>query len=267
MDSSNDKSLVRLNKFLSQAGVCSRRSADRLIEIGVVQLNGKVVTEVGTKINPQEDIIKVRGKAIHVQDYIYVMFHKPKSVVTTMNDPQDRRTVADYLESLPTKVFPVGRLDWNSEGLLLFTNDGDFANQVMHPKNDIPKTYEVKIEGSPDPEKLKKLLLGVTIVGGKVRARSLEKLRRSDTKHTWYRITITQGVNRQIRQMFSKLGYDVLKLQRVAIGSLMLGNLEKGDYRLLTREQVAKVFDDPDKTTQKTRQKSFKRITKSTKKS
>ncbi len=176
-----------------------------------------------------------------------------------MDDPYDRTTVADYLSQFPVRLFPIGRLDWNTEGLLLFTNDGDFANKITHPQSEIPKTYIVKVEGTPKPEKIQKLLTGVTIIGGKVRFRSIEKMKKADTKHSWYKVVLTQGLNRQIRHMFEKIGHDVLKLQRVAIGSLELGNLKRGDFQLLTEGQYKKIFLDPSKKPKKKRQKSTKR--------
>lgn len=188
------------------------------------------------------------------------MFHKPKSTLTTMEDPLERKTVADYLEQFPVRLYPVGRLDWNTEGLLLFTNDGDFANKITHPQTEIPKTYIVKVEGEPKPEKIEKLKKGVTIVGGKVRFRSIERMKKSDTKHSWYKVVLTQGLNRQIRNMFEKIGHDVLKLQRISIGSLELGNLQRGDFQLLTETQYKKIFIDPDKKPKKKkRMKSTKR--------
>lgn len=176
-----------------------------------------------------------------------------------MEDPYDRKTVADYLSQFPVRLFPVGRLDWNTEGLLLFTNDGEFANKITHPQSEIPKAYIVKVEGTPKPEKVEKLLKGVSIIGGKVRFRSIEKMKKADTKHSWYRVVLTQGLNRQIRHMFEKIGHDVLKLQRVSVGSLELGNLKRGDFQLLTEAQYKKIFLDPNKKTKKKRQKSTKK--------
>lgn len=255
-------SLIRLNKFLSQAGISSRRGADELIESGVVQVNGRTVKDLGVKINPDKDVIRVRGRILKPEEKVYIMLNKPKSVITSVTDPLERKTVMFYLEGVRERVFPIGRLDWDSEGLLLLTNDGDFANKVMHPKHAIPKTYHVKIENSVTPDAIKKLLTGVTIPGGRVKFRSIEKLRGSDSKHTWYRVVITQGLNRQIRNMFSKVGHDVLKLQRVAIGSLELGSLEKGQYKFLNPVQYKKVFMDPEKKEKKLRKPSLKRASK-----
>lgn len=254
------KNLIRLNKYISQSGVSSRRAADQLISEGHVKVNGRIVKDLGVKVDPIKDSVKVHGKLVKpAQQLIYLMFHKPKSTLTTMEDPLERKTVADYLEQFPVRLFPVGRLDWNTEGLLLFTNDGDFANKITHPQSEIPKTYIVKVEGTPKPEKIQKLLKGVSIIGGKVRFRSIEKMRKKDTKHSWYKVVLTQGLNRQIRNMFEKIGHDVLKLQRIAIGSLELGNLKRGDFQILTETQYKKIFIDPDKKPKKKRMKSKKK--------
>jgi 23S rRNA pseudouridine2605 synthase len=255
-----DDGSIRINKYISQAGVASRRGADKLITDGHVQINGKIVKDLSTKVDPKKDTVKVQGKIIKPQNQlIYLMFHKPKSTLTTMEDPLERKTVADYLAQFPVRLYPVGRLDWNTEGLLLFTNDGDFANKITHPQTEIPKTYIVKVEGEPKPEKIEKLKKGVTIVGGKVRFRSIERMKKSDTKHSWFKVVLTQGLNRQIRNMFEKIGHDVLKLQRISIGSLELGNLQRGDFQLLTETQYKKIFIDPDRKPKKKRMKSTKR--------
>ncbi len=225
-----------------------------------MQINGRVVKDLGTQVDPKIDTVKVQGKIIKpANQLIYLMFHKPKSTLTTMEDPLERKTVADYLSQFPVRLYPVGRLDWNTEGLLLFTNDGDFANKITHPQTEIPKTYIVKVEGEPKPEKIEKLKKGVTIIGGKVRFRSIEKMKKADTKHSWYKVVLTQGLNRQIRNMFEKIGHDVLKLQRISIGSLELGNLQRGDFQLLTETQYKKIFVDPDRKPKKKRMKSTKR--------
>ncbi len=242
--------------------MASRRAADELIKGGHVSINNAIVTDLGTKVDPKSDTVKVRGRIIRPDtDKLYLMFHKPKGVLTTMSDPEGRPTVAEYIEHFPQRVFPVGRLDWNTEGLLIFTNDGDFANKIIHPKSEIPKTYIVKVEGKPDPEKIKKLLTGVSIPGGKVRFRSIKRLRKEDTVHTWYTVVMTQGLNKQIRLMFQKIGHDVLKLQRVAIGSLELGTLRRGEFKSLLDIHIRKIFQDPEKAApKKVRQKSTKRL-------
>lgn len=240
---------VRLNKLIADRGLASRRGADKLIEDGQVTVNGKKVYELGVKVDPIQDRISVNGKPIQSRfENIYIMFHKPKGVLTTMEDPLDRSTIKDFLEEVPTRVFPVGRLDWDSEGLLLLTNDGDYANRITHPKAEVTKTYLVKVDGKPADDKLQKLKNGVTIEGGKVTAKSIERVKRGKGQYDWLKIVITEGKNRQIRQMFEKIGFDVLKLQRVAIGRLRLGNLDRGELVYLNDIAAERVFmpDLPD---------------------
>ncbi|MNJ99824.1 Ribosomal large subunit pseudouridine synthase B [compost metagenome] len=253
MSENNSSQRVRLNKLIADAGLASRRHADRMIAEGEVTVNGKRVYELGVKVDPINDKILVGGKALRKPTQkLYVVFHKPQGVLTTMEDPLGRPTVADYLGDVPARLFPVGRLDWDSEGLLLLTNDGDFANKVMHPTAEVTKTYLVKIDGKPDPAKIDKLRKGVSIEGGRVSARHIEKIHKpgdnKSSKYEWYKIVITEGKNRQIRQMFSKIGMDVLKLQRVAIGRLRIGALRVGELMYLNDVAVERVFltDDPE---------------------
>lgn len=242
--------LVRLNKLLAERGLASRRGADKMIEEGLVMVNGKKVYELGVKVNPNKDRIVVDGKPIKSKgENLYIMFHKPKNVITSMTDPLERVTVADYMEDVPTRVFPIGRLDWDSEGLLLLTNDGDFAQKVMHPKTEVTKTYHVKLEGQPEEYKIKKLLTGVSIPGGRVKAKHVEKLKpikseagKTSKKNDWYKIIITEGKNHQVREMFKKIGFDVIKLQRVAIGKLRLGQLDRGEFVYLNEAAAQRVF-------------------------
>lgn len=245
-----DPKLVRLNKLLAERGLASRRGADKLIEEGQVVVNGKKVYELGIKVNPNKDRIIVDGVPLKGKgENLYIMFHKPKNVITSMNDPLERTTVADYMDGVPTRVFPIGRLDWDSEGLLLLTNDGEFAQKVMHPKTEVTKTYHVKLEGQPEEYKIRKLLTGVSIPGGRVKAKHVEKLKnhksevgKTSKKNDWYKIIITEGKNHQVREMFKKIGFDVMKLQRVAIGKLRLGSLERGEFVYLNEAAAERVF-------------------------
>lgn len=237
--------LVRLNKALSEAGVTSRRKADRLIEQGLVLVNGKKVFEFGIKIDPSKDRVVVEGHPVTFKkEKVYIMFHKPRNVMTTLHDPEGRPTVIDYFTKYPERIFPIGRLDWESEGLLLLTNDGDYSNSVMHPKGEVTKTYLVKVNGQPEKKDIDKLLAGVTIETGKAKARHIEKIRRPDSsdKYDWYKVVISEGKNRQIREMFFKIGLDVMKLQRVAIGKLKLGSLPRGEWTELSQDQIKRVF-------------------------
>lgn len=235
---------IRLNKYLADSGVCSRRKADDLIAKGEVQVNGKTVFELGIKVEPGVDRVTVAGKPVKPPTQkIYVIFNKPENVLTTMEDPEGRPTVADYMEQLPLRVFPVGRLDWDTEGLLLLTNDGDFAQRVSHPREEIPKTYLAKLDGKPDEKQLEKLRRGVTIPGGKVKALFVETAKVGDSsKYGWVKIVIGEGKNRQVRFMFQKIGFDVKKLKRVAIGQLTLGNLQRGEYAFLDEGSLARIF-------------------------
>jgi len=258
---------IRLNKLIADSGLTSRRKADRLIEEGKVFLNGKKVFEFGVRVDPNQDKIVVDGKPLRKKfEHMYIMFHKPRGVLTTMSDPEGRPTIADYLEHLPARVFPIGRLDWDSEGLLLLTNDGEYANKVTHPKDEVTKTYLVKVSGKPTDEQIRKLLTGVSIIGGKVKARHIEKITRGRDQYDWLKVIISEGKNRQIRQMFEKVGFDVLKLQRVAIGRLRLGALERGDMLFLNEVAANRVFltDDPEEVKEsksyRGRQKSTKRV-------
>lgn len=242
-NSSKTSSLIRLNKAIAESGVCSRRKADELIENGQVMVNGKKVYELGIRVDPQKDKILVDGKLISAKGKnVYYAFHKPKNVVTTMDDPIGRPTVGDYIKT-KERLFPVGRLDWDTEGLLLMTNDGKFAQSVAHPKKEVVKTYMAKLDNHVDATKLKKLLTGVTIIGGRVSAKSVDIVKYgSSKKYEWVKICITEGKNRQVRKMFEKIGYDVLKLKRVAIGGLRLGQLKKGEAKKLTPADIEKIF-------------------------
>jgi 23S rRNA pseudouridine2605 synthase len=242
---------IRLNKLLAERGLTSRRGADKMIAEGLVTVNGKKVYELGIKVNEHNDNIVVDGVPLRGKNQnLYIMFHKPKNVITSMSDPLGRTTVADYMTAVPGRVFPIGRLDWDSEGLIIMTNDGEFANRVMHPKSEVTKTYHVKLEGQPRPDQIEKLYKGVSIPGGgKVKAKLVEKIKmaksreqKTSDKHDWYKIIITEGKNHQVREMFKKIGFDVMKLQRVAIGKLKLGQLERGELVYLNDAAVDRIF-------------------------
>lgn len=254
MSENNSTQRIRLNKLIADSGLASRRHADRMIEEGEVTVNGKRVYELGIKVDPEADRISVAGKPLRkpLSQKLYLIMNKPRGVLTTMDDPLDRPTVAEYLAGVPGRVFPVGRLDWDSEGMLLMTNDGDFANKVMHPKAEVTKTYLVKINGQATLLHLDKLRKGVTIEGGKVRAKHIERIKKSgdkkSEKYEWYKMIITEGKNRQIRQMFEKIGFDVIKLQRVAIGRLRMGAIKTGEFMFVNEAAIERVFlaDSPE---------------------
>jgi 23S rRNA pseudouridine2605 synthase len=214
-------------------------------------------------VNVKADRVMVNGKPVQV-DFrkVYIAFHKPKGVLTTMEDPEGRPCIADYFKHMDVRIFPIGRLDWDSEGLILLTNDGEFAQRVMHPKHEVLKTYHVKVNGHPSEDQLQKLRRGVSIKdGGKVAARHLEKIKMGDSDlYDWLRISVGEGKNRQVRKMFEKIGFDVLKLQRVAIGRLKLSGLPRGEWAMLAPDEVERIFAPPGEEggARRTRVKSVK---------
>jgi len=244
-NSQNTTKLIRLNKFIADHGIASRRKADALIDEGKVTINGRKVFELGIKVNPKEDSVKVNGKLLrNLPRGEYYVFNKPKKVITSTSDPEGRPTVVDYFRKVKKKrLYPVGRLDWDTEGLLLMTNDGDFADMVASPKSKVPKTYQAKVDGVPSPEKLLKLTKGISIIGGKVSALRIKLIRKAQNgKSSWVEITIHEGKNRQIRKMFEKIGFDVVKLKRVSIGQLKLAGLKTGEYRKMKAEDFDRLF-------------------------
>ena len=231
----------RLQKIIAAAGVASRRKAELLIQKGRVTVNGKTVTRLGTKADPQRDHIKVDGKLISkTSRKLYVLLNKPRQVISTVDDPQGRVKVTDFVDA-KTKLYPVGRLDYNTEGLILLTNDGEFAKIVSSAGNHLPKTYHVKVREMPDPTELKRLREGIRLKSGTKLARcKIERLK--EGKNNWYEVTLIQGKNRQIREMFQSIGHPVLKLRRVRIGFLTDKGLPVGQYRHLKEKEVERIF-------------------------
>jgi 23S rRNA pseudouridine2605 synthase len=228
----------RLQKIISAAGVASRRAAEELIVEGRVRVNGKVVTELGAKADANNDHIKVDGKLINPkQPRTYIMLNKPAGYVTTMSDPEGRPTVQDLLKGIKTRVYPVGRLDYNTEGLLLMTNDGDFAHLITHPKHEFPKTYLAKVKGVLDERAIEMLEKGIFLQDGKTAPAKLKKIRKEEM-NSWVEITIHEGRKRQVRRMFDHVGRSVIKLKRIRTGGLSLGDLPEGRFRHLTLDEV-----------------------------
>ncbi len=228
----------RLQKIISAAGVTSRRAAETLILEGRVRVNGKVVTELGSKADASRDHIKVDGKLINPkQPPTYLMLNKPTGFVTTMSDPEGRPTVQDLLKGVKTRVYPVGRLDYNTEGLLLLTNDGDFAHLITHPRHEFPKTYLAKIKGVLDDRMVEQLEQGMFLADGKTAPARVRKIRKEEA-NSWVEITIYEGRTRQVRRMFDHVGRSVIRLKRNRIGGLPLGDLPEGEYRHLTPDEV-----------------------------
>lgn len=230
--------LERLNKFLAECGVASRRGADQIIACGRVKVNGKVVTELGTKVNIYNDTIMV-DDIICKQNKkcVVIMFNKPKGCVTTTNDEKGRKTIYDYIDISSPRLFPIGRLDYDSEGLLLLTNDGELANKITHPSFEITKTYLVKVNGEMPEHKLAQLRKGV-MVDGSLTKRSKVKLLEYSNGISRLEVTISEGRNRQVRKMFEAVEREVIFLKRVAIGELRLGGLSRGGYRYLNDFEI-----------------------------
>ncbi len=231
---------IRLNKYISQCGVCSRRKADDLIKTKKVHVNGELISKLGYLILPNKDKVKIGNKHLVRKKYVYYMFNKPKNVLSTLSDPKRRPTIADFLENLDDRVFPVGRLDWDAEGLMVLTNDGQFANKISHPRWGVDKTYLVKLKGNVTNTQLNKLKTGVSIVGGRVKARHILKIAKKEKNNDWVKITISEGKNRQIKRMFEKIKFDVLKIKRVSIGSLSIGKLRKGQIKEINKSAIFK---------------------------
>ena len=233
--------LERLQKIMAGSGVASRRKAEEMIAAGRVTVNGKVVTEQGTKADPERDEICVDGKRLKKPEhFLYYLLNKPKGYVTTASDPVGRPTVMDLLTRRGERVYPVGRLDYASEGLLLMTNDGALAGKLMKAGSHVPKTYLVKVSGKPEEKAIAKLRGGVTIAledGRRVKTSPAKIRLLEDGANPWYEVVLIEGRNRQIRRMFEKVGHRVEKIKRVQLGPLVL-DLEPGQFRELTKKEV-----------------------------
>ncbi len=233
--------LLRLQKYMALCGVASRRAAEDMITAGCVTVNNQVITELGTKIDPEKDHVAVSGKVIHPpQKNVYIMLNKPRGYVTTAKDNFDRKTVLDLMPKDVGRVFPVGRLDYDSEGLLLLTNDGDLTYHLTHPSFEITKSYLVLVSGTPDEVALKNLRDGVFIDGRKTMPAKAE-LKRTEADKSVLQITISEGRNRQVRKMCDAVGHEVLRLRRVSEGSLKLGDLKSGEWRYLTEKEISQL--------------------------
>jgi len=227
----------RLQKILAHAGVASRRHAEEMIQAGRVSINGHVVTELGSKADPDTDVIKVDGKKLRRPErHIYILLNKPKNVMSTSTDPEDRPTVLDYVRGkIKERVYPVGRLDFGSEGLIILTNDGDFT-KFMTRAGIVPKVYHVKVAGQPVERDLVRLRRGAYIDNERLAPSTIELLKGGE--NPWYEVTLHQGRNQQIRRMFQSVGHPVEKLRRVRIGSLADEKLRPGGWRFLTEEEI-----------------------------
>ncbi|MBI2818410.1 MAG: rRNA pseudouridine synthase [Acidobacteria bacterium] len=236
----------RLQKIIARAGLASRRQAEEWITAGRVRVDGRVVRELGMRADPAHSRIQVNGKLLRSpQHRLYYMLHKPRGCVTTLSDPEGRPTVLDFLKKIPARVYPVGRLDYASEGLLLITNDGEFSNHILSSSSGIAKTYWVKVSGLPEAVALQKLRDGISLHGRKTlpaRIRRLPPQGRQQSDNPWFEVVLQEGRQNQIRRMFERIGHPVRKLKRVRIGTLPLGNLKPGEFRPLRPDEVRQLL-------------------------
>lgn len=237
--------MMRLQKFMADCGVASRRKCEEYIEQGLVTVNGEVAV-TGTSIDPNKDIVEYNGQRLGGENAnatkVVIMLNKPRGVVSSCSDPQGRKTTAEYFKDLPYRLYNVGRLDINTEGLLLFTNDGDFAYKVMHPSFEIHKTYRALVDGKLTHEEIKQLESGIMLDDGMTSPAQVEGVSVGDEDTSFY-ITIHEGRNRQVRRMIEAIGHKTLRLRRVAIGSLKLYGLHTGQWRFLTSQEIRNILE------------------------
>jgi 23S rRNA pseudouridine2605 synthase len=257
----------RLQKIIAHAGYASRREAEAMIREGRITVNGKTVTELGSKADPDRDHIKVDGKLItRAEDHRYILVYKPKEVMTTVEDPQGRRTVIELVRGVRERIYPVGRLDFHSEGLVLLTNDGELAYKVSHPKHGSVKTYNVKVRGVPEERLIDKLRRGITIEGKRTLPCVIAPIKTTgkgaEEGNSWWEVKLGEGRTQQIRKMFQAVGHPVQKLKRVAIGPIADPKLLPGGWRELTKHEVkllATLKDVPAKAKPKPRRAPAKK--------
>lgn len=229
---------VRLQKLIASTGLSSRRKAEMLIVTGRVTVNGKVVTELGTKVDPERDHVKVDGKHLTAaQPFVYLLLNKPKNVMSTLDDPGGRTTVKDFLRGVSVRVFPVGRLDFDSEGLMLLTNNGDLAQALLHPRYHVPKTYLIKVKGILTDEEIARLERGIRLDDGMTGPAFVKKVKKAE-QNSWLELTIREGRKHQVKRMLEAVQHPVLKLMRVRMGPLSLGDLPAGEFRFLTDREA-----------------------------
>lgn len=233
--------MERLQKVIANSGVCSRRKAEELIQAGKVVVNGEVITELGTKVTEKDEII-VNGKAIEKEEHVYFLLNKPRGVVTTASDDKNRTTVVDLIET-DKRIYPVGRLDYDTTGALILTNDGEFANLMMHPKNEIDKVYLAKVEGIASGKQVKELENGVTVDGIKLSSSRVKvKKVNKEKEESFIELTIHEGKNHQVKNMLQSVGLPVVKLTRERIAFLTVDKLKSGEYRKLSNKEISQLY-------------------------
>lgn len=232
--------MERLQKILSKIGIASRRKAEELIREGRVTVNGRIA-RIGDQADPLRDHIKVDGKRIgFAEKKIYIALNKPKGVLSTLEDPEGRLTVLDLLRRKKPRIYPVGRLDVDAEGLILLTNDGELAYRLCHPSFQIPRTYHVKVKGKPSSEVMQRLSQGISLENGRTRPCRIRPLRET-AENLWVEMILKEGRNRQVKRMWQRMGFPVLKLKRVAFGGVSLGEIRPGEYRYLSNDEIEKL--------------------------
>ena len=229
--------LMRLQKYLAEAQVASRRKAEEIILQGRVSINGHIVTELGTKVESEADVVEVDGRKVSIcEKMVYIMLNKPEGCVTTVKDQFERKSVLDYVKDVKERIYPVGRLDYDTSGLLILTNDGDLTYKLTHPKHNIEKTYIADVDREPDINDMERFKNGLVIDGRKTAPAEIEIIKKG--RLTSLKIKIHEGRNRQVRKMCGEINCNVVRLKRIAEGNIELGKLEKGKYRYLTDEEI-----------------------------
>lgn len=229
--------LMRLQKYIAEAQIASRRKAEEMILDGRVSVNGKIITELGTKVESDSDVVTVDGKEIHIcEKLVYIMLNKPEGCVTTVKDQFNRKSVMDYVSDVKERIYPVGRLDYDTSGLLIMTNDGEMTYRLTHPKHNVDKTYIAHVDRKPDERDMEKFTKGIVIDGRKTAEAEIKIIK--EGKLTELEIKIREGRNRQVRKMCAAINCNVVKLKRIATGKLELGELEKGKYRYLDEKEI-----------------------------
>lgn len=229
--------LIRLQKYIAEAQIASRRKAEEMILDGRVSVNGEIIRELGTKVESDSDVVSVDGKEIHIcGKLIYIMLNKPEGCVTTVKDQFNRKNVMDYVSDIKERIYPVGRLDYDTSGLLIMTNDGDLTYRLTHPKHNVDKTYIAHVDRKPDKKDMEKFRKGIVIDGRKTAEAEIKIIK--EGKLTELEIKIREGRNRQVRKMCAAINCNVVKLKRIATGKLELGELEKGKYRYLDKDEI-----------------------------